>query len=188
MTAPGHVMRCDQAGCTAVATVEKDAWAYCAQHGGGAARPAAKLPVDLDQVTPQESRHGIRLAEQPATAGPIGLLLEQASGHSVAKVRRLAEKIELQLDALRELIREHAAEEKRRQDEARAKAAALAEVARLEQQLAAAKAKLRGKPAPAAAGKTSTERLCDQCGKPSKAPGARGAWPRTCAACKAGAA
>ena len=64
---------------------------------------------------------------------------------------------------------------------------ARAEVARLEEQLRAAKAKLTGKPATTAS-TGSTERLCDSCGKPSKQPGVRGAWPKTCRACKDAAA
>lgn len=69
------------------------------------------------------------------TASGIGLLLEQASGHGSSKVQRLGNKIEGLLDDLRALIKASEAQEETRQ-----------EVARLERQLAEAKAKLRGKP------------------------------------------
>lgn len=153
MTAPGRgTMRCDQAGCTRAATVDQDAWAFCAEHAGRpTTRPApavravpssppapSKPVVDLDTVTAQEQQHGVTLA----TPSPLGLLLEQASGHSVAKVRRLAERIESQLGDLRGLIAEHAADEQRRKAEDEARRQALAEVQRLEAALAAAKAKL----------------------------------------------
>jgi transcriptional regulator with XRE-family HTH domain len=67
------------------------------------------------------------------TASPLALLLEQASGHGSKRVRGLADKIEGLLDDLRALISQDAEKEQTRQ-----------EVARLERQLAEAKAKLRG--------------------------------------------
>lgn len=152
-TAQGTTLRCDKHGCNAAATVDQDAWSFCADHAGARTPQPTARPrpvVDLDRLTPAEQQHGIRLTEHPATAGPIGMLLEQASGHSIGKVRRLAEKIEGQLDDLRALIAQHAADERRRQAEAAAKAKARAEVERLERELAAAKASLRGTPSPAA--------------------------------------
>jgi pyruvate/2-oxoglutarate dehydrogenase complex dihydrolipoamide acyltransferase (E2) component len=163
-TAQGRRLPCDYAGCLEPGTVEVDAWVYCDQHGGKTPTAPAARPTVV-RTSPTITTPGAPL---PPAHSPIGLLLEQASGHSVAKVRRLAEKIELQLTDLRGLVAEHEAEEKRRKAEAAAKEKARAEVARLEAELAAAKAKLRGQAAPAI---KTTERLCDRCGKPSKAPG-----------------
>jgi pyruvate/2-oxoglutarate dehydrogenase complex dihydrolipoamide acyltransferase (E2) component len=185
VTAPGHVMRCDKAGCNAAATVDQDAWSFCADHAGTprtAWKQDRRPVVSLDQP---------RLTQPAATApqsdpGPIGLLLEQATGHSVAKVRRLAEKIETQLDDLRRLVAEHAADEQRRQAEAAAKAAARVEVQRLEQQLAAAKAKLRGKPATAAPRPAPTDSGsydCRKgCGRTFDRPQGRGKHELSCTA------
>lgn len=191
MTAPGRgTMRCDYAGCSRPATIDIDAWAYCPDHAGrqhlDAVPPTAKPKptVSLTAVTTQERQHGIALAGP----SPIGLLLEQASGHTVAKVRRAAEKIETQLEQLRALIAEHAADEQRRRAEAAAKEKARADVARLEKQLAAAKAALRGKPA-ATRPSTGGPKVCTGCGAEIvRAPGQRGILPSRCTTCKAGAA
>lgn len=199
--AQGARMRCDKTGCDATATIDQDAWSFCAQHAGApvhhrrprpsVAPPAPLTPVpkpvvDLDRLTPEENRHGIRPAEHPAIAGPIGLLLEQASGHSIAKVRRAAGKIETQLDQLRTLIAELAEDENRRQADAAAKAKAKADIARLEQQLAAAKAALRGKPAAPAASVTegrSTPMVCRKgCGKVCAGAQGRAGHERHCRA------
>lgn len=198
--AQGTRMRCDKAGCDATATIDQDAWSFCAQHADApvhhrrprpsVAPPAPPAPlapvpkpvVDLDQLTPQENRYGIR----PAEPGPTGLLLEQASGHSVAKVRRAGAKIETQLDQLRTLIADLAEDENRRQAEAAAKAKAKADIARLEQQLAAAKAALRGKPAaPASSSVTDRRRapmVCRKgCGKVCGGAQGRAGHERHCA-------
>lgn len=73
-------------------------------------------------------------------------LLEQASGHSSKRVQNLGQRIEKQLDDLRGLIASLADDERRRKTETAAKEKARAEITRLEQQLATAKAALRGKP------------------------------------------
>jgi hypothetical protein len=78
----------------------------------------------------------------------IARLLEEASVHSNTSVRRAGKTIETKLDALRQQLRDLAANEAAKQQQAAAKAAAQREVARLEAELAAAKAKLRGTPAP----------------------------------------
>lgn len=69
----------------------------------------------------------------------LGLLLEQASAHQNPKVKRLADKIEGLLADLRALLAADEAAQEARD-----------EIARLERQLAEAKAKLRGGPAAAA--------------------------------------
>ena len=189
-TAQGRPLPCDAPTCTKPATVDRGAFGFCAEHAGrpqpaplAASATPPRPTVDLAAVTGEESQHGVRLAG----ANPIGMLLEDASGHTVAKVRRLGGRIETLLDELRVLVREHAEHEAERKAAAEVKEKARAEVARLEEQLRAAKAKLTGKPATTAS-TGSTERLCDSCGKPSKQPGVRGPWPKTCRACKDAAA
>lgn len=147
-TAQGARLACDFQGCSKPGTVEVDAWVYCDSHGGAGrpvavARhapvptpPAAKPVVRIDDTTVQ--------AAVPAVTSPLGLLLEQAGDHSVARIRRLAGRIEGQLDDLRALIAEHAAEERRKVAEVEAATKARAEMERLEAALAAAKAKLPG--------------------------------------------
>jgi transposase-like protein len=118
------------------------------------ARPTAVPPAAVTNaihapgVTPPARlvQHQTARPMSPVEQGlkvPIGRLLEDASGHSVAKVRNLAAKIETQLDQLRALIREHQATEQARRAEREAKEKARAEIARLEEQLRQAKAKLR---------------------------------------------
>lgn len=151
-------------------------WFYCTEHAGRQAVEAAAddhdaalvltaqgahlqpAPATVRVVDHVQARRNAAIAAHPAgkspTApaaaptgpSPLGLLLEQASGHTVAKVRRLAERIEAQLDDLRALMQEHEAGEAQRRAEAAAQEKARAEVARLEAALAAAKAKLKGKP------------------------------------------
>lgn len=86
---------------------------------------AARAAVDREK----------RKMTTPTGASGIGLLLEQASAHGSGKVQRLGSKIEGLLDDLRALMKATEAQEEQRR-----------EVARLERQLAEAKAKLRGKP------------------------------------------
>lgn len=104
-----------------------------------------KLAVDFPG--PHQARP-VALASSTTTAvvGTIGPLLEQASGHSSKRVQNLGQRIEKQLDDLRGLIASLADDERRRKTETAAKEKARAEITRLEQQLATAKAALRGKP------------------------------------------
>lgn len=108
------------------------------------------------------------------TASPLGRLLEDAAGHGSARVRRLAERIESQLDDLRALIAQDAEKEKARQV-----------VARLEKELAAAKARLAGKPQPTV--KTpAAPKACKDCSTEIVRPsGQRGVLPSRCASCRA---
>ena len=166
MTAPGRVMRCDYAGCHQPGTVEHEAWVFCREHANagrsqGAApakatpRPAAPIgtrPAAPVGTRPAASALGaLPIAVRPAgqigpaptpQPSPIALLLEQASAHSSAKVRRVAEHIETKLDALRALIADLADEERKAKAEQAAAARARAEVERLEAELAKAKAAL----------------------------------------------
>lgn len=108
------------------------------------------------------------------SASPLARLLEDAAGHGSARVRRLAERIESQLDDLRALIAQDVEKEKARQ-----------EVARLERELAAAKARLTGKPQPAAK-VPAAPKVCKDCGSEVvRSPGQRGVLPSRCASCRA---
>lgn len=187
-------MPCDKAGCTAPATIEKDAWAFCATHAGGDAAPAV-APRTMTSSAPSPVRPGITappaaepMSPERVTLAPIGLLLEEASSHSSKRVQSLATRIEADLDKLRELIKSLADSEARKQAEKAAKEAARAEVARLEQQLAAAKAKLR-KPAASSSDGPSKRTwsgdplVCRKgCGKTSPNPQGRAAHERHCTA------
>ena len=102
--------------------------------------PPAPLTVVPAEPGPEPTTPA---AEPPVT---IARLLEHASAHSNTRIRRLGEQIETQLATLRDRIAEQAQAEQAKQAELAAKAAARAEVKRLEEQLAAAKAALRGKP------------------------------------------
>lgn len=111
------------------------------------------------------------------TTSPLALLLEQASAHGNKRVRRLAEKIEGHLSDLRTLITEDADREKQRQ-----------EVARLERQLAEAKAKLHGERAivtrmprqPGEADGRTTPMECRKCGQVCSGGQGRASHERTC--------
>lgn len=199
-TAQGTAMKCDHPQCTAPATVEQGAWGYCAVHAGkdvASTQPVEVRPrpdlsrahtpgaVDLRSVdtTP---------ASAPAPSG-IGLLLEQASRHSNGRVRKAAERIETSLEQLRALVDSLADDERCKQAEKAAKEKARADIARLEQQLAAAKAALRGTPAPARPAKpatngdvTTSPHPCADCGGSVTRPaGIVGRFPTRCATCKA---
>lgn len=103
-----------------------------------AVKPAPETGADTEQ-----GKAGVR----PATRD----LIEEGKASSVARVRRAAEKAQAALDHLAAVIDEtREAEAAKRAAEAE-KAAARRKVAELEAQLAAAKAALRGKPAPTAA-------------------------------------
>lgn len=117
--------------------------------------PGVTPPVSLVTSTPAP-------AAAAATASPLAIL-QDARTHSVARVRNLADRIGKQLHELEELIAEHQAAEEARKAAQVAKDKARADIARLEKQLADARAKLRGpaKPSKASAGR---ERLaCDHC-------------------------
>lgn len=145
ITAQGTAMKCDHPQCSAPATVEEGAWGYCAQHAGKAV--ADTKPVEVRPRPDLSRAHTPPVLCATAAAKPtgIGLLLEQASAHSSNRVRRLAERIETQLDGLRTLVASLAEEEQRKQAEAAAKEKARADVLRLEQELAAARAVLRSR-------------------------------------------
>jgi ATPase subunit of ABC transporter with duplicated ATPase domains len=101
-------------------------------------KPAPQTGADAEQ-----GKAGVR----PATRD----LIDEGKASSVARVRRAAEKAQAALDHLAAVIDEtREAEAAKRAAEAE-KAAARRKVAELEAQLAAAKAALRGKPAPTAA-------------------------------------
>jgi hypothetical protein len=123
----------------------------------------------------QDRRDPRRAPMTSPTTSPLGALLEQASGHGNTRVRKLAGRIETQLDELRARIAEDAAKETARQ-----------EVARLEQQLAAAKARLRNgaasstATAPAVDGRTAPLPCRKGCGKISTGGQGRAAHERNC--------
>ncbi len=155
------------------------------QVGTAAARPGP--------VTPREAMRGPHAVNIPVPS-PLARLLEDASGHSASRVRKLGEKIEADLDRLREVIAEHADSERTKRAAIEAKAKARAEVERLEHELADAKARLRGKkPVVAKSGEAGpaapTEpKTCVDCGQPIvREPGQMGATPRKCSACRTAA-
>jgi multidrug efflux pump subunit AcrA (membrane-fusion protein) len=204
---------CAWAACKADATAIVGEWWFCDRHArqheqieAGDDPDGEDLPDDL--LPPEASGHGTeararqhhRDGEQPCgpcaaaaarakvdrekarmtTPTPIGigLLLEQASAHSNPKVKRLGDKIEGLLSDLRALIKASEADEQVRQ-----------EVARLERQLAEAKAKLRGGKVAAvrpisdgtANGRT-TPMECRKCGKVCAGGQGRAAHERVCQA------
>lgn len=138
VTASGTSPRCDYAGCNKAGMVAHQAWFFCDEHAAPGRAHAAK-PTS---TPPLRSVPNTTLAAPPAPS-PIGQLLEQASAHGNARVRKAAERIEQALDTLRATIADLAADEAHKQAEAAAKEKARAEVARLEKQLADAKAALR---------------------------------------------
>lgn len=150
--AQGTSLKCDAPRCNKPATVDRDVWSFCAEHANDNVTPAPARPARHPQTAvavgpsaTSASMSGPIAPPAPPAPGPTGLLLEQASGHSNARVRRLADRIETDLDRLRALIRELADDERRKTAEKAAKAKARADIERLEAQLAAAKAALRGK-------------------------------------------
>lgn len=209
MTVATDLGRCTWASCREKATSSNEqGWNFCDEHTAADAelqqeadhvikRPAAQplpRPTPLSSVptTPHSP------ASTASAASPIGLLLEQASGHSVARVRNLASRIEKHLADLRALIAEHAKEEESRRRAEAARARARAEVERLEEQLRAAKAKLTGKPASPAStaarisrpGNAGGMKTCRTCGEPAtRLPGVTtGIWPSRCPKCRGAAA
>lgn len=109
---------------------------------------------------------------------PLARLLEDASGHGNARVRRLGERIEALFDDLRAALAED-----------REKEAARKEVERLRQQLREAEARLRGKRVAAVERQTSNGMtggrveplLCRKgCGKVSSGPQGRSGHERHC--------
>lgn len=186
-TAQGATLACDYAGCTAPATVERDAWGFCETHAGkhdqerpGAAAPRMGRPPA--PVAPVPAAQPSAPMPQVIGGGTIGLLLEQAGAHSNKRVRNLADKIETQLDDLRNRIADLAEDEKRKRLEAETKEKARQDIVRLEQQLAAAKAKLR-KPKAATASASAQELPCrNGCGRTYASPQGRGKHERSCTA------
>lgn len=141
-----------------------------------------KLKRDFPASTPAAPVATSRPSPMSLTVpvqSPIARLLEDASGHSVAKVRALGEKIEAQLDALRALIAEHREAEQAKQRALEEKAQAKREVQRLEAELAAAKAKLRGKPTTAPATADGTP-CAHGCGRTFTRPAWRTKHEQTC--------
>lgn len=198
--AQGTSLKCDAPRCTRPATVDKDVWSFCDEHANEKVAPAPAraapraAPQQAVSVGPSATGANPTAVRSSTGASPvvgtIGPLLEQATGHSSPRVRRLAERIEADLDRLRALVRELAADERRKTAEQAAKQQAQAEVTRLEQQLAAAKAKLRGQVVTAP--KTSTPvsaagpKVCRDCGTEIvRVSGTVGVLPSRCPDCKA---
>lgn len=94
----------------------------------------------------------------------IRILLNTAKGHPSKRIQAAADRIFDQVGRLRELIREDDEKNAEKRRAAAAKEAARAEVKRLEQQLADARAKLRGTKPPAT---TSPSRPAGTTGQPS---------------------
>jgi hypothetical protein len=118
MTAPKPAT-CDFAACHDTATVRRDGWDFCETH---------------------EKWHGkLAIAPEPTPTQPpsddIRELLEQASRSRLTRIRVVGARVERYLDELRKLIAEQVELERRK-----------AEVARLEAELAAARAQVRRKP------------------------------------------
>lgn len=89
-------------------------------------------------------------APEPLTRpDEIRVLLNTAKAHPSKRIQAQANRVFDAVDRLRELLREDEEKHAERRKADAAKAAARAEVERLEAQLTAAKAKLRGKPAAA---------------------------------------
>lgn len=168
---------CDADGCRALAITAAKGWAFCAEHR---AKPAQQ-ELAVASSAPTEG-----VPAQPATASPIGRLLEDASAHSITRVRTLAARIETDLDKLRDLITQHAEAEAAKNAELAARAAAKERVKQLEDELRAAKAALKGKTSVAPTGETVTSpNPCTTCGGPvTRAKGSAGAWPKRCASCR----
>lgn len=119
--------------------------------------------LDTDQLPEKPLATGTRLQPrgeavtspvtpaQPATPitrpDEIRVLLNTAKDHPSKRIQSAADRIFDSLDRLRSLIAEDEEKNAAKRRAAAEKAAARAEVERLEAQLAAAKAKLRGKPA-----------------------------------------
>ncbi|MCW2545404.1 MAG: hypothetical protein JWM40_2956 [Frankiales bacterium] len=160
----------------------------------GVPNPALSRAIDAVGVTPPVSLVTSPAAPAPAAeaASPLAIL-QDARTHSVARVRNLADRIGKQLYELDQLIAEHQAAEQARQAEKAAKEKARAEVARLEQQLADAKAKLRtptrtGRPQSPKQAAAAAENLkrarqpvqCPECGRTFGHAGAMGNHRKTC--------
>lgn len=151
---------CTWAGCRSQASFREDGYALCSQHVlmHRQQKASGTLPPP---AAPRAQ----------AAPSPIGVLLEQASGHSSPKVRRLAERIELLLGDLRTLLREEA-----EADEARKRVAAL------EAELAKAKAALK-RSAPdrrVHRKKDDADHACGKCGRACASGTGRAAHERHC--------
>lgn len=125
---------------------------------------ALTAKIDRDQSALPEGRD-IQTAPRvprPATTSPssvtspdarpvgrpdeIRVLINTAKAHPSKRIQQQANRVLDAIGRLRDLITEDEAKHAARRQEEAEKAAAKAEIARLEKQLAAAKAKLRGKP------------------------------------------
>lgn len=112
----------------------------------------AAVPDRTEEANRQaSSERRVALAEAPTPApaaltrpDEIRVLLNTAKGHESKRIQNAANKVLDDLDKLRTLIREDQEKHAARRAAAAEKAAARAEVERLEAQLAEAKAKLRG--------------------------------------------
>lgn len=122
----------------------------------------------------------------PGQVDPIGRLLSQGAKHRTKRAQNLAAKITADVDRLRGLLAVTAEAEALRREKAEAKAAALAEVKRLEAQLRMAKDKLRaGKTRPPAPTTATGPKPCADCGKPVlREPGQMGTTPKRCKDCR----
>jgi hypothetical protein len=194
--AQGTSLKCDAPRCTKPATVDRDVWSFCDEHANENVTPApvrtAPRPAPQPAVAINPSATGANPTASPAMpqilgGGTIGLLLEQASGHSNSRVRKAADRIETQLEQLRALIADLADDERRKKTAAAVKEKARADIERLEAQLAAAKAALRGKPRATTPARTGSEtKTCKDCGGPvTREPGQPGRIPSRCNDCRA---
>jgi hypothetical protein len=110
--------------------------------------PTVPAPTAPTMATPEPGTSTTGTA--PLT---IARLLEEASVHSHGRIRRLGETIENKLLLLRTAIAEEAEAERQHQAEAAERAAAKAEITRLEEQLRVARAKAKPPTKPAATGR-----------------------------------
>lgn len=116
-----------------------------------AAQQAAALPTRTEptriptqpQPTPAAQGGGVAA---PAKPDEIRILLNTAKGHPSKRIQAAADRVFDQLDRLRGMIREDEEKHSEKRKAEAEKAKIRAEVERLEHELAAAKAKLRGKP------------------------------------------
>lgn len=121
-------------------------------------------------TTPHTSARPIVLKSRPGQEAPrleaqlppdsIAATLTTAQSHPSKRVQAAASRVLGQLDKLRHLIAEDEQKNAARRKAAAEKARIRADVERLEHELAAAKAKLRGKRGPAAARDTDGEYSC----------------------------
>lgn len=150
----------------------------------GTGTPIAGIPNPaLSRAITSASPAPVALVDgaQPLT---IARLLEEASVHSNGSIRRAGTLIEQKLDQLRQQMKTLAADEAAKQRAAAEKARQKAEVTRLEQELAAAKAALKGQSArtpSTSASSSGGELVCRKgCGATYGSPQGRGKHEKTC--------